>query len=130
MAFDAKGGILKAINETNDPALKTVLLLLLGVFEEIAEKIDNVLTNEQVLKATVLNGHEPVHHDHHKWLDARIARDEEIKLLTSWVKIKMQEERDSRDSKRKVKEGLLFEAAKYIMLVGLGLLLGGKFFGA
>lgn len=128
MSFDAKAGILKAINETNDAALKTVLLLLLGVFEEIGDKIDNVLTNEKLLRSTVLNGIEPVHHKHHDWIEQRIARDDEIKLLTSWVKLKIQEERDSRDSKRKVRDGLVLEILKYATIGGIGILLGGKYF--
>ena len=123
MAFDAKSGILKAINETNDPAMKTVLLLMLGVFEEIVEKIDTVINNDSTIRAMVLNGHEPVHHNHHEWLANRIARDEEIKLLTSWVKIRMQEEKEHLASKRKVGESLIIEGFKYILIGGGSILL-------
>ena len=128
MAFDAKSGILKAINETNDPAMKTVLLLMLGVFEEIVEKIDTVINNDSAIRAMVLNGHEPVHHNHHEWLANRIARDEEIKFLTSWVKLRMQEEKEHLASKRKVGEGLVLELCKYIFIGGSSILLS-KYFG-
>lgn len=124
MSFDAKSGILKAINETNDPAMKTVLLLMLGVFEEIVEKIDTVINNDSAIRAMVLNGHEPVHHNHHEWLANRIARDEEHKVLASWVKVRMQEEKEHLASKRKVGESLIIETGKWLIVSGLGVVLG------
>lgn len=129
MSFDAKSGILKAINETNDPAMKTVLLLLLGVFEEIGSKIDNVLNNEQAIKSMVLNGHEPVHHKHHEWLETRIQRDKDIEVIIAWVGKKMLEEEQNAESKRKVRDGLLIEVLKYFVVGGLGLFVGSKLFG-
>lgn len=128
MAFDAKSGILKAINETNDPAMKTVLLLMLGVFEEIVEKIDTVINNDSAIRAMVLNDHEPAHHTHHEWLANLIARDEEIKVLASSVKIRMQEEKEHLASKRKVGESLVIEICKYVFIGGSSILLS-KYFG-
>lgn len=124
MSFDAKSGILKAINETNDPAMKTVLLLMLGVFEEICEKMDAVISNDAAIRSMVLNGHEPVHHKHHDWLAQRIARDEELKVLAAWVKVKMQDEKDHLASKRKVGESLVIEALKLALVAGVGFLAG------
>lgn len=124
MSFDAKSGILKAINETNDPAMKTVLLLMLGVFEEIGEKIDSVLNNDATIRAMVLNGHEPVHHKHHEWLNDRIARDEEIKVLSSWVRVQMQHEADNKASSRKIKDGVVGTILGWAAIGILGFLVG------
>lgn len=128
MGFDAKAGILKAINETNDPSLKTVLLLLLGVFEEIADKIDNVLTNEDALRSTVLNGYEPVHHEHHKWIADRITKDEDVKTKMSWINVKMAEEERNKETKRKATDTMVIELVK-IATVSIGSIAAAKFFG-
>lgn len=104
--FSAKSEILSAIAKTESPEMKTVLLLLLGVFEEIGGKIDAVLSNERALRQTVLNGHEPVHHEHHEW----IAR-------------KMQEEKDSNEDSRKIKAGVLQSVISHVALLLLGGLL-------
>ncbi len=57
----AKEKIVNEIQKTNDPNLKAVLLLMMAVLEEIGDKIDTVISDEQALRETVLNGHEPVH---------------------------------------------------------------------
>lgn len=124
MSFDAKTGILKAINETNDPAMKTVLLLLLGVFEEIGNKIDSVLSNEQALRATVLNGHEPVHHKHHEWIDVRMARDKELEELIDWVKAKKAAEANNATSSRKIRDDLIAKALSWALAGVLGVVAG------
>ena len=102
MSFDAKSGILRAINETNDPAMKTVLLLMLGVFEEIGGKIDSVLKNERVLRETVLNGHTDSHHSHHEWVAA-----------------KMIQEKEAEEDARKVKVGLTEKVLGYLVVAAL-----------
>ena len=71
--FNVRSEILSAIAKTNDENLKMILLLMLGVLEEIGSKIDTVISDEQALRQTVLNGHEPVHHAHHDWVALRIA---------------------------------------------------------
>lgn len=125
MSFDAKSGILKAINETNDPAMKTVLLLLLGVFEEIVDKIDDVLHNEQVLRERVLNGHEPVHHKHHEWVAQRMNRDSEIEPMISWVKLQMEEQKDGKRWRMDVAKSVIAAA-----IIAAGSFLIGKAYGA
>ena len=102
MSFDAKSGILRAINETNDPAMKTVLLLMLGVFEEIGGKIDSVLKNERVLRETVLNGHTDAHHGHHEW-----------------VAKKIKEEDEAEEDARKVKVGVTEKALGYLIVAAI-----------
>jgi hypothetical protein len=73
----ARDGIIDAIAEANDEAMKVVLLLLLQVVEEIGDKIDTILADERSLRQAVLNGHEPVHHKHHEWIAAKIAEEEQ-----------------------------------------------------
>lgn len=106
MSFNAKSEILSAIAKTDDPAMKTVLLLLLGVFEEIGGKIDSMLGNERALRETVLNGHTDSHHDHHEWLDRRIKRDDKIALIIGWAENKIIKEREAEEDARKVKMGV------------------------
>lgn len=120
MSFDAKNGILKAINETNDPAMKTVLLLMLGVFEEIGGKIDSVLKNERALRETVLNGHTDTHHGHHEWLTKRIERDVEIDHIVDWAASKMTQERETAEDARKVKVSVTEKALGYLIVAALG----------
>lgn len=124
MSFDAKSGILRAINETNDPAMKTVLLLLLGVFEEIGGKIDSVLNNEQALRQTVLNGHTDSHHGHHEWLDRRIKRDDKIDLIVGWAENKIIKEREAEEDARKVKTGVTEKIAGTVIIGVLSFLAG------
>jgi hypothetical protein len=71
--FNVKSEILSAIAKTEDANLKMILLLMLGVLEEIGSKIDTVITDEQALRNTVLNGHSDAHHAHHDWIAQRIA---------------------------------------------------------
>lgn len=102
MSFNTKSEILAAIAKTEDQTLKTVLLLMLGVFEDLGEKIDSVLRNETALRTMVLNGHEPVHHRHHEWINERMVKDDEINKLIEWVKLKMREEMELRANQKKV----------------------------
>lgn len=121
MSFNAKSEILSAIAKTDDPAMKTVLLLLLGVFEEIGSKIDSILGNERLLRETVLNGHEPVHHHHHEWLSERIKRDDHIEKIIEWVDTKRQEEADAKSSERKIRDGVLEK------VIGTAIVAAGSF---
>lgn len=119
MSFDAKSGIMRAINETNDPAMKTVLLLMLGVFEEIGGKIDSVLKNERALRETVLNGHTDSHHSHHEWVAKRIERDDEIDRIVDWAAAKMAQEREAEEDARKVKVGLIEKVLGYLIVAAI-----------
>lgn len=118
MSFSAKSEILSAIAKTDDQHMKTVLLLMLGVFEEIGSKIDSVLKNERALRETVLNGHTDAHHSHHEWLDKRIRRDPEIDMLLQWVMQQRTNDIDNAGSKRKIRDGLI-EKVLWALIVGL-----------
>lgn len=109
MSFDAKSEILSAIARTDDPNMKTVLLLLLGVLESTSDKIDGVADtlkaiwkDEQALRVTVLNGHEPVHHSHHEW-----------------VAKKIKEETNAEEDARKVKVGVIEKVLGYLIVAAL-----------
>lgn len=119
MSFDAKSGIMKTISETNDPAMKTVLLLLLGVFEEIGGKIDSVLKNEQALRQTVLNGHALNHDRDHEWLDRRIKRDEQMEVVIGWAENKIMKERQAEEDARKVKVDVVGKVFGYLAVAAV-----------
>ena len=127
MTSKAKEQIVSAIEKTDDQAMKTVLLLLLGVFEEIGEKIDSALKNERTLRNIVLNNHEPVHHKHHEWVSEQMARDTEIDLVLAWAKRKMQDEHANRESGRKIRDGVITKLAELSLAGGLGWFIGRLF---
>lgn len=105
MSFDAKSEILKAIADTGDKNLKTILLLLLGVLEELGTKIDAMGSDERALREVVLNGHEEVHHGHHEWVAKKIKQEED-------------DEKNAAASKRKIRDGLI-EKILWLVLVAL-----------
>lgn len=74
--FDVKSEILSSIAKTEDHTVKSLLLIMLGVLEEIGNKIDNVISDEKALRETVLNGHAGVHPKHHEWIAAQIKKEE------------------------------------------------------
>lgn len=119
MSFDSKSGIMKAISETNDPAMKTVLLLLFGVFEEIGGKIDSVLKNEHALRQTVLNGHALNHDRDHEWLDRRIKRDEQMEVVIGWAENKIMKERQAEEDARKVKVDVVGKVFGYLAVAAV-----------
>lgn len=119
MSFDAKSGIIKAISETNDPAMKTVLLLLLGVFEEIGGKIDFVLKNEHAIRKIVLNGHALNHDRDHEWLDRRIKRDEQMEVVIGWAENKIIKERQAEEDARKVKVDVVGKVFGYLAVAAV-----------
>ncbi len=107
MGFNVKDDIMKAINGTDDPAMRTVFMLMLGLFESFNEKLDKVLGDEKAMREAVLNGHEPVHHTHHEWLEKRIKRDPEIELLLAWVITAKKRDEENAQSGRKIRDGLI-----------------------
>ena len=107
MSFDVKADIMKAINGTDDPAMRTVFMLMLGLFESFNEKLDKVLGDEKAMREAVLNGHEPVHHSHHEWVDRRIKRDPEIDAIVAWATAAKKREVDNEKSGRKIRDGLI-----------------------
>ena len=91
--FNVRSEILSGITKTEDQTVKSLLLLMLGVLEEIGGKIDSVISDERSLRETVLNGHSDVHPKHHEWIAE-----------------KMQAEEKNSGSFRKISEGLVQNA--------------------
>ena len=87
MSFDVASELKAKIAKENDEDRRTILLLLLGVFEatnagidKISKKIDSLLSDEQSLRQAVLNGHEGVHHGHHEWIAAKIKSEADAEI--------------------------------------------------
>lgn len=131
MNFDAKSEILKEIAKTDDQNIKAVLLLLLGVLEFTGDKIDGVskqletlLRDEQAMRVAVLNGHEPVHHKHHEWIEDRMKLDPEINAIMVWAKDQMDEQQSNRrwrlDVAKSVVAAAIIAAGSFLLGRALG----------
>ena len=134
MGFNVKEDIMKAINGTDDPAMRTVFMLMLGLFESFNEKLDKVIGDEKAMREAVLNGHEPVHHSHHEWIDRqikrenefekhhewvdrRIKRDPEIDAIVAWATAAKKRDEENEQSGRKIRDGLI-EKILWAVLAG------------
>lgn len=100
-----KGKIIDALAHAQDEGLKGVLLLMLHAIEEISEKIDAVLADEQRLRSVVLDEYQDVHHLHHAWIAGRMAEEDEA-------------QRDHRAGRRRMLYGLV-EKALWAALVAV-----------
>jgi hypothetical protein len=127
MSFNVKSEILAAIGKTNDESMKTILLLLLGVLEEIGGKVDSVLTNERALRQTVLNGYTDDHHGHHEWLERRIKRDDKVDVIIGWAENKILKEREAEEDARKIKVGTFEKVLGSIIFAALSFAAGWFF---
>lgn len=127
--MSAKDDIISAITKTEDANMKAVLILLYGVLEEISSKIDSMAADEKGLRAAVLNGHEPVHHDHHEWVARQLKYDESNTEHHKWVAKKMIEEEEdakaAKESKRAIRNNLIERAIWVVIsiLAGAGWLM-------
>ena len=53
--FNVRSEILATIAKTSDQTMRTVLLLMLGVLDDIGGKLDSVMKDERALKESVLD---------------------------------------------------------------------------
>lgn len=122
MAFDVKSEILSAIGKTDDPNIKAVLLLMLGVLEEIGGKIDSMMTVE--VRKAVLNGHESVHNEHHIWIAGRMEAD--CSAACDWAREKMQDEaeaeKEAKADKRTARDAAIRQVVTMLVGAALGVL--------
>lgn len=122
--FNVKSAILSEIAKTNDPAMKTVLLLMLGVLEEIGSKIDAAIDNEKkLMKSFVLNGHEDNHHLHHDWIAQRIAHQGRCE----WANKQIAEQAESAATKKSMLSKLyenIINQMSTIIITGLAVAAG------
>lgn len=100
---NTKMEIMSAIGKTDDHNLKMVLLLMLGIMEEIGGKIDRIYDDKQTLRESVLNGHADVHHSDHEWIrhrreeyDIRQAFMARAEPVVGWVEAKIESEKDTK----------------------------------
>lgn len=102
---NTKSEIMSAIARTDDTNLKMILLLMLGIMEEIGGKIDRIYTDKEALRESVLNGHAGVHHDDHEWIKERRA-DYQIRMdfmkrvepVITWAEAQMQDQKDTKQT--------------------------------
>lgn len=119
MGTGVKEQIKEEIAATSDQNMKVVLLMLMGVLDEISSKIDTVLNDERGLREAVLNGHEPVHHSHHEYISRRIKHEPAEIAQAKWVAKKMQEEEDDAKAEKSAKRGLKYGMIERILWAAL-----------
>jgi hypothetical protein len=69
--------ILDLIERGGDLNSGAILILILGVLDEISSKIDDMRADKTGLREVVLNGHSKVHEAHHRWIEAQISEQAE-----------------------------------------------------
>lgn len=122
--------ILGAIGKTDDHNLKMILLLMLGLMEEIGGKIDQIYNNKEQLRESVLNGHAEIHHDDHEWIKKR-REDYEIrrafmdraKPAVDWVEQRMADEADTKKVVKSRMADIITDGVKGVIWVALGIAL-------
>lgn len=88
--FDVRGEIMKAISATDDAKDRSMLMLMLGVLE----RVEKLITDDEVLRQRVLNGDYPNHSDDHDWI--KNQRQLDCHAICNWAKGKMAEEETAR----------------------------------
>ena len=96
MAFDVAAELKSEIAKEDDKDRRTLLMLLLGVLEAnmeglaaIGKKIDNLLSDEQALRATVLNGHAENHDRDHEFIGLLFQHREAAAEERRWIRERM-----------------------------------------
>lgn len=102
-----KDQIVNAIAKSDDPQLKTVLMLMLHMQEEIVTKMDAVLADEKKLKELVLNGSAAEHDQDHTWVRERRAQAETLVDDHAWVRAQRDDAAENKRSQRKIRDGLI-----------------------
>lgn len=105
--FNVKSSIMAALEETEDKAMRTILLLMLGVFEHVGgeltglnAKLDAILADERALKDKVLNGHADHHDADHEFIQAERANRARRERVCQWAETQMlAEEQEATDRK-------------------------------
>lgn len=110
-----KSRIIQAIADCKDDAMRSVLLIMLAVLEEIGSKIDAVMHDEQALREIVLNGHTATHGADHDWIAKFRGQAHEYPDDHAWIARKRAEEEDDKRSKRRVGEDVI----SHIIVAGL-----------
>lgn len=109
--FNVRGEIMAMIAKTTDDNMRMVWVIMHGLLEQsaagisaISDKIDRLLDDEESLRKSVLNGHEPTHHSDHDWVQERRRMD--CAKVCEWSRKKMvEEQQDADDAKEITKAG-------------------------
>lgn len=96
MPFDVAAELKTEIAKEDDKDRRTLLMLLLGVLEAnmeglaaISKKIDSLISDEQMLRATVLNGHAENHDRDHEFVGLLFHHREAAAEERRWVRERM-----------------------------------------
>lgn len=96
MAFDVAAELRSEIAKEDDKDRRTLLMLLLGVLEAnmeglaaISKKIDSLISDEQALRATVLNGHAENHDRDHEFIGLLFQHREAAAEERRWIRERM-----------------------------------------
>ena len=96
MPFDVAAELKSEIAKEDDKDRRTLLMLLLGVLEAnmeglaaIGKKIDNLLSDEQELRATVLNSHAENHDRDHEFVGLLYQHREAAAEERRWIRERM-----------------------------------------
>ena len=96
MPFDVAAELKSEIAKEDDKDRRTLLMLLLGVLEAnmeglaaIGKKIDNLLSDEQELRSTVLNGHAENHDRDHEFVGLLHQHREAAAEERRWIRERM-----------------------------------------
>jgi len=127
MGAGVKDQIVAAIAATEDKNIKVVLLMMLGVLDEIGTKIDTVLNDEKGLRDAVLNGHEPVHNAHHEYIARRIIYEDDDAAQRRWVSRKMKEEMDDAKSDKDAKRSVKYNIIERVLWAVLTIIIGSLY---
>lgn len=84
-----KSDLMAEIAKTNDPAMRSILALLVGVFEVVIGKLDEMAADEKGLREAVLNGHAENHDRDHDWISEQIHYKKQAAEERSWVRARM-----------------------------------------
>ena len=84
-----KAELMAEIARTNDPAMRTILALLVGVFEVLIGKLDEMAADEKGLREAVLNGHAENHDRDHDWITEQIHYKKQAAEERAWVRSRM-----------------------------------------
>ena len=96
MPFDVAAELKSEIAKEDDKDRRTLLMLLLGVLEAnmeglaaISKKIDSLISDEQALRATVLNGHAENHDRDHEFIGLLFQHREAAAEERRWIRERM-----------------------------------------
>lgn len=118
-----KAEILSAIANETDARMRTIMLLMVGMMEEIGGKIDSIHSDIPALRREVLNGHADVHHDDHEFIKSLRTQEKAL----DWNMQQYEESLKNDKSKREIMEEWLKNVLWLVTMFVGGVLLSKLF---